>query len=82
MTLKHISELWVSSATVEDLHNQLRKYNQEVLVHDAELLSASFKFNVEVFCNTQSYSEKINKIEVRDDFHMDVIFISEILIVN
>ncbi len=64
VTLKHVTELWASSTRIEDLHLQLKKYSDEVLKHATALHKASFKFNVEVFCNTQNYSEKVSKIEV------------------
>lgn len=65
VSLKHITELWAMSSTVENLHEQVKKFNNDYLIHRTDLHRISFKFNVEVYCNTQRYSEKVAKIEVR-----------------
>lgn len=65
VTLKHITELWASSTTISGLHDQLKQYSDNVLSHQTSLHTASFKFNVNVYCNTQNYSEKVAKIDVR-----------------
>lgn len=64
VTLKYVSELWASSNKVEDLHADLKKYCADILQNDKEFQKSTFKFNVEVFCNTQTYAEKMTKIEV------------------
>lgn len=64
VTLRHITELWVQSNSDDELHRQLRKYSDDVLKHDTTFCSGTFKFNVEVYCNTQNYAEKVSKIEV------------------
>ncbi|XP_065212761.1 tRNA (guanine(10)-N2)-methyltransferase homolog [Planococcus citri] len=63
VTLKFVTELWASSNKIEDLHNDLKTYSSNVLQHDEVFKKSSFKFKVDVFCNTQSYAEKMAKIE-------------------
>ncbi|KAK7603244.1 hypothetical protein V9T40_003243 [Parthenolecanium corni] len=63
VSLKHITELWAWSSTIENLHEQVRKFSDDHLIQCPDLHQISFKFNVEVYCNTQKYSEKVSKIE-------------------
>lgn len=80
MTLKNVTELWVVSNKVEDMHQDLKKFSTEVLQKDKQFQESSFRFNVEVFCNTQTYAEKMAKIEVYDKFQFFISLFEYILI--
>lgn len=64
VTLKHVTELWVSSTELDELHNALKQYSKDFLLPNIALHSARFRFNVEIYCKAQTYAEKVARMEV------------------
>uniref|UniRef100_A0A8D8Q1J1 tRNA (guanine(10)-N(2))-methyltransferase TRMT11 n=1 Tax=Cacopsylla melanoneura TaxID=428564 RepID=A0A8D8Q1J1_9HEMI len=62
VTLKCILELWAEATNVQTLHSILKSYPQHV-IKSYFAPDKSFKIKVEMFCNSQTEQEKLEKIE-------------------
>ncbi|KAI5749352.1 hypothetical protein M8J76_006676 [Diaphorina citri] len=62
VTLRSVMELWAEATNIETLHMQLKSYPNNV-IKSYFAPDKSFKIKVELFCNSQTQKQKIEKIE-------------------
>ncbi|KAG8331279.1 tRNA methyltransferase 11 [Homalodisca vitripennis] len=61
VSVRRIVHLWASASKVSDLHNQLKDQEQSIKPFFSP--NKTFKIKVDTFCNHQTQSEKLEKIE-------------------
>lgn len=60
--MRRIVELWADELTVPKLHETLKKECLNGLLEPYKL--KSFKVDIDLFCNSQTQEEKLQRIEV------------------
>lgn len=67
VTMRRAVHLWADEPTVPDLHATLKEKCLNGLLEPYE--SKSFKIDVDLFCNSQTQMEKLERIEVNHYYY-------------